>query len=192
MAAKAKAANSAPPIKGLAAAELAVEQWPIGNIKPYEKNPRVISDKAIEKVANSLSDFGFRQPIVVDTKGIIIAGHTRHKAAQKLGLETVPVHVAKDLDAKKARLYRLADNKTGELADWLDVLLAEEVAALEGDGFDLTRFGFEEDGLDALMGTPDAPEGFADFGENIETEHQCPKCGYQWSGKSKAASDPGK
>ena len=183
--------NSAPtsPLKGAGGATLGVEQWPIANVKPYPKNPRAISDKAIEKVANSLHDFGFRQPIVVDKDGVVIAGHTRLLAAERLGYQTVPVHVAKDLDAKKARAYRLADNKTGELADWLDVLLAEEVAALEIDGFDLTRFGFEEDGLDKLAGAAESPDGFDEFGDNIETEHQCPKCGYKWSGKSKADSD---
>lgn len=189
MAAKARPANSAPasPLKG--AASLQIVMWPIGNLKPYEKNPRVISDKAIEKVANSLSDFGFRQPIVVDAKGIVIAGHTRLLASKKLGLLEVPVHVAEDLDAKKARAYRLADNKTGELADWLDTLLAEEVAALESDGVDLTRFGFDDSVLDQIMGTPESPSGFSEFGDDIATEHQCPKCGYQWSGKAKAASD---
>ena len=73
-----------------------VEQWKIGDVKPYSSNPR-INDAAVDAVAASIQEFGFRQPIVVDEAGVIIAGHTRYKAALKLGLETVPVHVAKGL-----------------------------------------------------------------------------------------------
>ena len=85
-------------------------------IYPYEHNPRK-NDGAVDYVANSIREFGFKQPIVVDKNGVIIVGHTRYKAAQKLGLETAPVVVADDLDEEKARAYRLADNKTGELAN---------------------------------------------------------------------------
>ena len=85
-------------------------------IYPYEHNPRK-NDGAVDYVANSIREFGFKQPIVVDKNGVIIVGHTRYKAAQKLGLETAPVVVADDLDEEKARAYRLADNKTNELAD---------------------------------------------------------------------------
>ena len=162
---------------------LDIEQWPIGDVKPYAKNPRAISDRAVEMVSNSLNDFGFRQPIVVDAKGVIIAGHTRHLAAQRLGMLTVPVHVAKDLDAKKARAYRLADNKTGELADWLDVLLAEEVAALAIDGVDLLRFGFEKDALDLLAFDGNFDAGTADEQGALDkkTPTTCPKCGHEFT-----------
>ncbi|MFM7976958.1 MAG: ParB N-terminal domain-containing protein, partial [Pirellula sp.] len=90
---------------------------PIAEIKPYPNNPR-INDDAVDAVASSIKEFGFRQPIVVDTDGVIICGHTRFKAAQKLGLEKVPIHVATDLTPEQIKAYRIADNKSSELADW--------------------------------------------------------------------------
>jgi ParB-like chromosome segregation protein Spo0J len=85
-------------------------------IKPYEANPR-LNDQAVDGVAASLKEFGFRQPIVVDEDGVIVVGHTRYKAALKLGLKTVPVHVATDLTPEQLRAYRLVDNKTAERAE---------------------------------------------------------------------------
>ena len=94
-----------------------IELRPLAEIKPYEKNPRD-NDAAVDAVAQSIRQFGFRQPIVVDEHGVIVCGHTRWKAAQKLGLEKVPVHVARDLTPEQIRAYRIADNKTNELAEW--------------------------------------------------------------------------
>lgn len=91
-----------------------VEQRPLAEIRPYENNPRD-NDAAVDAVAESIRRFGFRQPIVVDAEGVIVVGHTRWKAAQKLGLQTVPVHVATDLTPEQIRAYRIADNKTDEL-----------------------------------------------------------------------------
>lgn len=85
----------------------------IADIKPYEKNPR-INDKAVEKVANSLQEFGWKQPIVVDTEMVIICGHTRWKAAKLLQMDLVPILIATDLNEVKVKAYRLADNRTGE------------------------------------------------------------------------------
>ncbi len=97
---------------------LAVEWWPLDRVHPYEQNPRVIPDAAIEKVATSIRTFGWRQPIVVDDAGVILAGHTRFQAAKRLGLERVPVHVASGLSPEAARAYRLADNRTHDEARW--------------------------------------------------------------------------
>ena len=94
-----------------------VEMWTLDRVKPYDKNPR-LNDNAVDAVVNSIEQFGFRQPIVVDSDGIIIVGHTRFKAAQKMGLTKVPIHIAKDLSADAIKAYRIADNKTGELAEW--------------------------------------------------------------------------
>src|SRR5579862_785208 len=102
----------------------------LDQITPYPGNPR-INDSAVDAVAASLKEFGFRQPIVVDEQGVIIAGHTRWKAAQKLGLKLVPVHVATDLSAAQVRAYRLADNQTASIADWDFEMLAVELSALE-------------------------------------------------------------
>lgn len=112
----------------------------IDEIRPYENNPRV-NDGAVGAVAESIREFGFQQPIVVDRDGVIIAGHTRYKAAQKLGMTEVPVVVADNLTDEQVRAYRLADNKTGELAEWDFSALEEELAGI-GE-LDMSLFGFD-------------------------------------------------
>src|SRR5262249_53452071 len=102
-----------------------VEMRPIGTIRPYANNPR-LNDAAVEAVAASIREFGFRQPIVVDEDGVIIVGHTRYKAALKLGLETVPVHVAVGLTPAQARAYRLADNQCATLSRFDEARLVQE------------------------------------------------------------------
>src|SRR5467141_4495425 len=101
-----------------------VELRPISSIRPYENNPR-INDAAVDAVAASIKEFGFRQPIVVDEQGVIIVGHTRYKAALKLGLDKVPVHVATGLTPAQIKAYRLADNQTANLATWNEELLLQ-------------------------------------------------------------------
>jgi DNA modification methylase len=137
-----------------------VQQRIITDIKPYEHNPR-INDAAVDVVAASIKEFGFRQPIVVDEEDVIIVGHTRFKAAEKLGLEKVPVHVAKGLTPAQVKAYRLADNKTGELAEWDYDLLPIELADLQGMDFDLDLIGFSSDDLARLL-DPDVQEGLTD------------------------------
>jgi ParB-like chromosome segregation protein Spo0J len=102
-------------------------------------------------VAASLSEFGFRQPIVVDEDGVIIAGHTRWKAATKLGLAKVPVHVATDLSPDQVRAYRLADNRTGEIAQWDLSILPIEINELRMNEFDMDVLAFDEDELGQLL-----------------------------------------
>jgi DNA modification methylase len=123
-----------------------IELWPIERVKPYHRNPRQ-NDGAVDAVAASIREFGFRQPIVVDADGIIVVGHTRWKAAQKLGLKEVPVHVAHDLTPEQAKAYRIADNATNELAQWDKELLPLELTDLQSAGFDLGLLGFGEDDL---------------------------------------------
>lgn len=108
---------------------------------PYEKNPRK-NDGAVPAVAASIEEFGFKVPIVIDKDGVIVAGHTRLKAAKKLGMAEVPCIIADDLTPEQVKAFRLADNKTGELADWDFGLLDDELAEL--GAFDMTAFGFEE------------------------------------------------
>lgn len=121
--------------------ELAVEQWSLDRITPYDNNPRK-NEGAVEQVANSIKEFGFRQPVVVDEAGVIIAGHTRFKAAKYLGLSEVPVHVARGLTEAQIKAYRIADNKTNELAEWDLDLLPLELTALEELEFDIDQLGF--------------------------------------------------
>jgi len=131
-----------------------VELRPLAAIKPYEKNPRD-NDAAVEAVAESIRQFGFRQPIVVDEHGVIVVGHTRWKAAQKLGFEKVPVHVARDLTPGQIRAYRIADNKTNELAEWNMELLPLELAELRDAGIDWSLLGFDQDELAKLFDMAD-------------------------------------
>lgn len=97
----------------------------IDQIKPYDNNPRRIPDSAVDAVKKSIEDYGYVQPIIVDSEGVIVAGHTRHKALKALGYTEVPVYVV-DLPPEKVKQYRLVDNKTGELSDWdMDSLVLE-------------------------------------------------------------------
>jgi len=137
-----------------------VELRDIQTIRPYESNPR-LNDQAVEAVAKSLREFGFRQPIVVDGEGIIVCGHTRYKAAQKLGLKQIPVHVATDLTPAQVKAYRIADNQTATLAEWNYDLLPLELKDLQGMSFDLDLLGFSAEDLGALLAPP-GNEGLTD------------------------------
>ena len=137
-----------------------VETWSIGRLIPYDKNPR-LNDDAVDVVARSIQEFGFRQPIVVDDEGVIIIGHTRLKAARKLGLTEVPVHVARGLSPEKIKALRIADNKTAEIAEWNLELLPIELSELQGMDFDLGLLGFDQDELAKLL-DPGVQEGMTD------------------------------
>lgn len=119
-----------------------VRNMNIDDIKPYDNNPRD-NDNAVESTANSIKEFGWQQPIVVDKDMVIIVGHTRYKAAKKLGYKEVPVVVASNLSKEQVRAYRLADNKTGELAEWDFKLLDDELQNILD--IDMSDFGFELD-----------------------------------------------
>lgn len=138
----------------------------VDDIKRYENNPRD-NDSAVDAVAKSLHEFGWKQPIVVDSDNTIIVGHTRYKAALSLGMTSVPVVVADDLTPEQARAYRIADNKTGEIADFDDELLEIEVRRLMDDDYDISQLGFNSDELEKLLGqfdvsptqAPELPDG---------------------------------
>ncbi len=138
-----------------------IELRPLSEIKPYPGNPRQ-NDEAIDSVATSLREFGFRQPIVVDAEGVIIVGHTRYKAAQKLGLAKVPVHIATDLTPAQVKAYRIADNQTATIAEWDYELLPIELSALQEMEFDLNLLGFEADDLLTIMSGGDVNGGLTD------------------------------
>jgi ParB-like chromosome segregation protein Spo0J len=128
-----------------------IEQRKLADIKPYDRNPRV-NDDAIDAVATSIREFGFRQPIVVDEQFVIIVGHTRYKAALKLNLDTVPVHIAKGLSPAQAKAYRIADNQTARLSEWDYDRLPIELTELQDMEFPLDLVGFSADELQRLMG----------------------------------------
>src|SRR5260370_18762485 len=130
-----------------------IELSPITSIKPYENNPR-LNDAAVHAVAASIREFGFRQPIVVDEQGVILVGHTRYKAALKLGLDKVPVHVATGLSPAQIKAYRLADNQIASLAQWDEQLLPLELAELQTMHFDLNLTGFSAEELLRILAPP--------------------------------------
>ena len=146
------------------------EQWPVDRLQPYARNARTHSEAQVAKIAASITEFGFTNPILVDSSDGIIAGHGRLLAAQLLGMAEVPVLVLDHLTDAQRRAYILADNRLALDAGWDEALLAEELAALQGEGFDLDLTGFEEDELDQQLadmeGGADAAEGGA--GEDFE------------------------
>lgn len=109
-------------------------------IRPYEKNPRK-NEEAVEYVANSIKEFGFKVPIIIDKDGVIVAGHTRYKASIRLGLEEVPTITADDLTEEQIKAFRLADNKVAEKAKWDKGLLKDELDSLYGI-IDMSNFDF--------------------------------------------------
>lgn len=116
-----------------------IEYWPTDKVIPYDNNPR-LNESAVAPVAKSIQEFGFQSPIIVDKDGVVIAGHTRLKAARRLKLREVPVVVAAELDEQQVKAYRIADNSTGEVAQWELDLLREEVSALD---YDMADFGLD-------------------------------------------------
>lgn len=132
-----------------------VRTTPISEIIPYARNPRK-NDSAIDKVAASIKEFGWRQPIVVDKEMVVIAGHTRLEAARKLQMPEVPVHIAEGLTASQIKAYRLADNRSGQEAEWDVDLLALELNDLSDLGFDLMLSGFDKDEIEQYLAIGDA------------------------------------
>lgn len=138
-----------------------VQEIRIENLIPYENNPRD-NDKAVDKVANSIKEFGFKQPIVIDKNNVIVIGHTRLKASKKLGLKTVPCLYADDLTDDQIKALRLADNKTNEFASWnldkLDLEIKDIELDLEPFGFDIDLRFDDEIVEDEIPEVPDKPK----------------------------------
>lgn len=148
----------------------------VNDLIPYVNNPR-LNDNAVDAVASSIKNFGFKVPIVIDSGNEIVTGHTRLKAAKKLGLEEVPCIIADDLTPEQIKAFRLADNKVGEFADWDFKLLESEFNELK----DMDLFtGFEDFEIDSLTSSIDV-DGFFEESEEkpkeeTEEEIQCPHC----------------
>lgn len=122
-----------------------IKEISINELREYENNPRN-NENAVEAVAASIKEFGWKVPIVIDADNVIVAGHTRLKAARLLGLDKVPCIVADDLTPEQVKAFRIADNKTNELAEWDFELLESELAELAAMDFDMKQFGFDENG----------------------------------------------
>ncbi|SDK68236.1 site-specific DNA-methyltransferase [Pseudomonas indica] len=135
-----------------------IEQWPTAKLLPYARNARTHSDDQVAQIAASIAEFGFTNPILAGSDGVIVAGHGRLAAAQKLGLELVPVVVLDHLTPTQRRALVIADNRIAENAGWDDAMLRIEIAALQDDDFDLSLTGFDPDALAELM-AGDEPDG---------------------------------
>lgn len=139
----------------------------------YENNPRH-NEAAIEKVAASIREFGFKVPIVIDKDNVIIAGHTRKRASELLGLDKVPCIIADDLTEEQVKAFRLADNKTSEFAEWDFEKLNEELASLQDIDFDMSVFGFMQSSEIDWAGVDDLTE--ETYQEPKKEMLQCPHC----------------
>ena len=147
---------------------------------PYANNAKEHPDEQVKKIASSIKNYGWDQPIVVDGDNEIIKGHGRLQAAELLGMDEVPVIRREDLTDAEAKAARIADNKTAE-SPWNDDLLAAEIEVL--DEFDADDLGFSQSEINELLEPADMeiPDGFDEVDdEAIETEHECPECGYEW------------
>jgi len=146
----------------------------VADLIPYHNNPRN-NENAINKVASSISSYGFQNPILIDKDNVIICGHTRLLAAQKLGLEQVPCIIAEDLTPAQVKAFRLIDNKTSEFATWEYDKLNIELDELKELDMDLEEFGFDISNFN-----PYEPENKEKEIDELETENECPQCGYKW------------
>ena len=126
-----------------------IKMMKLEQLKPYENNPR-FNDNAVEYVANSIKKFGFKVPLVIDKNNVIVTGHTRYKASMELGLKEVPCIIADDLSEKQIQAFRIADNKTNDMAEWNDDLLSIELKDVMED-IDMTDFGFGDFELSMLI-----------------------------------------
>ena len=165
--------------------EIAAEYIDIDTLTPHPDNPR-INDHAVEELAGSIKRFGFASPIIARKEdSMIIAGHTRYKAAQSLGLSKVPVRFM-DLDPVDAKLLMLADNKIGERADWDEDALQELFEELKDE--DLSGLGWDDGELDFILSQEkeESEEYIAKEGEELDIEdfdnfeNTCPRCGFEW------------
>src|ERR1700734_3861132 len=136
-----------------------IKHWPIEKVIPYARNPRTHSDAQAAQIAARIAEFGFDNPILVDTKAGIIAGHGRLLAARQLQLTEVPVIVLDHLSEAQKRAYVIADNKLALNSGWDEDLLRAELAALQGEDFDVSVIGFEDEELARLLAAHDATEG---------------------------------
>ena len=140
-----------------------IEQWPTDKLVPYARNARTHSDAQVAQIAASIAEFGFTNPILAGSDGVIVAGHGRLAAAQKLGIATVPVVVLDHLTPTQRRALVIADNRIAENAGWDEAMLQVELADLQGDDFDLSLTGFDADALaDLLAGEETTSDGQTD------------------------------
>lgn len=151
----------------------------INDLIPYEKNPRTHPEHQVDQLMNSIAEFGFVSPIVIDSKMRVIAGHGRLMAANRLGLEQVPCVVVEHLTEAQRRAYIIADNRLALSSDWDMDILKEEVRDLDGDGFDLDVMGFTIQEIEDL--TVDLKKVPTVRKEQRSNKIDCPSCGHRFA-----------
>lgn len=162
---------------------LKVESVKIDSLTPDPANARAHDERNMAAIKSSLEKFGQRKPLVVTADDIVLAGNGTLAAAKELGWTHIYVHrTPAEWEYEQARAYSLADNRTAELASWVPDVLQEHLVDLDAAGFELSDLGFESL---TPPSDPEMIERFKEYGDDIPTEHRCPKCGYEWSGSSK-------
>jgi len=161
--------TDAPQSAGLVALADRIELWPIDGLRPYERNPRTHSEAQVDQIAASMVEFGWTNPVLVDEQGSVLAGHGRLLAARKLGLAEVPVIRFEHLSEAQKRAYLIADNQLALQAGWSEELLAEELAWLRNESFDLDLIGFDASELERLLALADGDSALD------ETEDEVPE-----------------
>lgn len=157
----------------------------LSRLKVYDRNPRQ-NDPAVEAVSKSITTFGFISPVIIDQKYHICAGHTRYKAATRLGLETIPVIMVPSLEGDRFTGFNIADNRTGQIAGWDQDELSRIVQELKDHEFDLSALGFNENELKDLLAALDGPDfdpaSIEDQGRlDRRTPVKCPECGHEFT-----------
>lgn len=168
---------------GMTGETIEVELLATDSLIPYVNNPKEHPDEQVAKIASSIKNYGWDQPIVVDGDNEIIKGHGRHQAAELLELSEVPIIRRADLTDAEKKASRIADNKTAE-SRWNDDLLATEFEELEfTEEINLESTGFDTSKINEFLEPDDmnVPDSFDEIDDTeIETEHKCPECGYEW------------
>ena len=176
-------------VRGLGSVIEKIEQWEIDRLIPYARNPRK-NDHAVDRIASAIREFGFKVPIIAKSNGDVVDGHLRLKAAQKLGMDTVPVVIADDLTDAQVKAFRISVNRMAEFAEWDDELLRIELDELGDLGFDLELTGFRLDEIEALnideqpypVHEPESSAQEIDP-DDYKMGHTCPKCGFEFDDK---------
>lgn len=161
-----------------------IKFWATSKLIPYEKNARTHSEEQVSQIAASILEFGFTNPVLVDSKCGVIAGHGRLMAAKQLGLKEVPVIVLDHLNEKQKRAYILADNKLALNAGWDEKLLAEELADLMASGYETDSIGFSKEELEDLLPSETSSKVGAQEKNNSDYsdfDHTCPRCKFEFN-----------
>lgn len=165
--------------------ELKIVYLPVESLTPYEGNARKHAPEDIEAIKTSIERDGFNDPIGIwGENNLIVEGHGRQIAARELGMETVPCIRLDHMTEEQRKEYAIRHNRTAELSAWDFGKLGEELADLELQGVDMSDLNFDIDALSGGGDTEsdmDSPESFKEYGEDMETKHKCPRCGYEWN-----------